>query len=185
MPLKPRELIIETRAKDSKISPARHVLPSGLAVLGLLTKLCWMEVRMCLGWLFCPPEQPGFWEGLLVDADVLCPCGPPSLGQAGSQGLGALWPLQAVPAAAAQHLLVLGVPLVLVLPWLTCRAADVPRKLSLLLRHQHFTSCWMGEFGSLLRAQLWEPKVLTSQSALSKDSTAWPCLRCSAWFFLL
>lgn len=56
-------------------------------------------------------------------------------------------------------------------------------KLSPLHRHQHFTSCWTGGFGSLLKARLWEPKALTSQSALSNDFTAWPCLRCSAFIF--
>lgn len=105
MPRKPRELITETRAKDSKISPPRHVLAPGLAALGLLTDVCWMEMRMCLGWLFCPSDQPAFWEGLLAAADVLFPCGSGWLPDAG--GSVALAGCHKA-AAAAQHLLAPG-----------------------------------------------------------------------------
>lgn len=178
MPLKPRELITETRAKDSKISPARHVLAPGAAALGLLTDVCWMEMRMCWGSAL-PHRSACFLGGTPCGCWCAVPCGylAPSTVP--------LWPLQAVTRLQLQFSIswLLGVPLVLVLPWLTRALLMCQGKLCLLLRHQHFTSCWMGGFGSLLRAQLWEPKVLTSQCALSNDFTAWPCPRCSAFNF--
>lgn len=103
------------------LKTAKSVLPG---TSWLQDRLRWVCSQMSVGWKWgcawggCSAPQISllFWEGLLVDAEVLFPCGPPALGQAGSWTFGAsraLWPLQAVTRLQLQFSIswLLGVPL--------------------------------------------------------------------------
>lgn len=79
---------METRAKDSKISPPRHVLAPGLHCVEFAHRCLLDENKHVLGVIFFFPCRSAcvLESDLLVDADMLFPCGPPTLGQA-SRGL--------------------------------------------------------------------------------------------------
>lgn len=82
----PRELTTETKAKDSKISPPRHVLAPGLHCAEFAHKCLLDEKKRVPGVIFFfPCRSACVWESdLLVDADMLFPCGVPTLAEASS-----------------------------------------------------------------------------------------------------
>lgn len=149
------------------LKTAKSVLP----VLGLLTDVCGMKRRMCSApqiSLVFGRDSWWCWDAVPLrathsgDSVTLTGCHR--------------------TAAAVQHLLASG----------RATGADVT---PINLR-----GCWcakvnspcssdiniplLAEWEGLVHySQLWEPEVLTSQSALGNDFTTWPCPRCSAFIF--
>lgn len=76
MSLMPRELTTETKAKDSKISPPRHVLAPGLHCAEFAHKCLLDEKKHVPGVIFSPPpaDQPVF--GRVTSLWMLICCSP-------------------------------------------------------------------------------------------------------------
>lgn len=101
------------------------------------------------------------------------------------QGSWTVWPLQIVIRLHLQFSIswLLGVQLALILPWLTCCVADVPRQTHPVL--QTLTLYF------LLNGKVWFTSQSTALGAKSADTsvcleqwlTTWPCPRCSAFIF--
>jgi len=120
MPLKPRELTTETRAKGSKISPARQIVHCVVVAHKYLLD----ENKHVLGVISLPCRSACVLEsGFLWMLIMLLPCGLPTLGQASRGLLDAPRQLGCPTiadshkiAVAVQHLLASGSALVLILP---------------------------------------------------------------------
>lgn len=192
MPLKPREPTMETRAKDSKISPPRHVLAPGLHCVEFAHRCLLDENKHVLGVIFFfPADQPVFWRVTSLWMLICCsPVGHPLWDRLAEvplmlQGRWTVWPLQIFIRPQLQFSIfwLLGMQLVLILPWLTCCVVDVSRQIHPIL--QTLT------FYFLLNGRVWFTSQSTALGAKSADIsvcleqwlTTWPCPRCSSFIF--